>query len=73
MNSIGDGLLVETRIEDGKLLYERRWYHRGQAIYVEGKDMAKFPASISSIGNESVSIFEIKLIQLITIKVVYLF
>lgn len=55
INSLNDGLLVETKIEDGKLLYERRWYHRGQAIYVEGKDMSKFAASISSIGNESVS------------------
>lgn len=27
--------VVETRIEDGKLLYERRWFHRGQAVYVE--------------------------------------
>ncbi|XP_055629437.1 uncharacterized protein DDB_G0284459 isoform X2 [Toxorhynchites rutilus septentrionalis] len=27
--------LVETKIEDGKLLYERRWFHRGQPVYVE--------------------------------------
>lgn len=47
--------LVETRIEDGKLLYERRWFHRGQPVYIEGKDMAKFPATISAIGNEVVS------------------
>lgn len=48
--------LVETRIEDGKLLYERRWFHRGQSVYIEGRDMAKFPASISAIGTEAVSI-----------------
>lgn len=41
--------VVETRIEDGKLLYERRWFHRGQAIYVEGTDVSKFSASISAI------------------------
>lgn len=44
----------ETKIEDGKLLYERRWFHRGQAIFVEGKDFSRFPANISAIGNEAV-------------------
>lgn len=48
--------MVDTRIEDGKLLYERRWFHRGQSVYVEGKDMPKFPANISAIGTEAVSI-----------------
>ncbi|KAL7744530.1 hypothetical protein ACLKA6_017052 [Drosophila palustris] len=43
---------VETRIEDNKLLYERRWFCRGQHVYVEGKDMNKFAATISAIGNE---------------------
>nr|XP_032296378.1 sin3 histone deacetylase corepressor complex component SDS3-like [Drosophila virilis] len=43
---------VETRIEDNKLLYERRWFCRGQQIYVEGKDMNKFAATITAIGNE---------------------
>ncbi|XP_037933268.1 sin3 histone deacetylase corepressor complex component SDS3-like, partial [Teleopsis dalmanni] len=45
---------VETRIEDGKLLYERRWFHRGQQVYVEGKEMPKFAATINAIGNEVV-------------------
>ncbi|XP_054285193.1 sin3 histone deacetylase corepressor complex component SDS3 isoform X2 [Macrosteles quadrilineatus] len=43
---------METRIEDGKLLFERRWFHRGQPVYVEGKDMPRFPAVISAIGTE---------------------
>lgn len=47
--------MVETKIEDGKLLYERRWFHRGQPVYVEGKDIVKFSATISAIGNEIVS------------------
>lgn len=47
--------LVETRVEDGKLLYERRWFHRGQPVYIEGKDVAQFPANISAIGNDVVS------------------
>lgn len=41
--------VVETRIEDGKLLYERRWFHRGQAVYVEGTEVSKFSANISAI------------------------
>lgn len=47
--------LVETRIEDGKLLYERRWFHRGQSVYVEGRDMPKFAANISAIASDAVS------------------
>lgn len=47
---------IEARVEDGKLLFERRWFHRGQPVFVEGKEVAKFPAVISSISNEVVSI-----------------
>ncbi|XP_012268612.1 sin3 histone deacetylase corepressor complex component SDS3 [Athalia rosae] len=47
-----DAPLVETRIEDGKLLYERRWFHRGQPVYVEGKDLPRFAGNISAIGTE---------------------
>lgn len=46
--------VVETRIEDGKLLYERRWFHRGQAVYVEGTDVSKFSANISAIAGTDV-------------------
>ncbi|XP_034941785.1 sin3 histone deacetylase corepressor complex component SDS3 isoform X2 [Chelonus insularis] len=46
--------LVETRIEDGKLLYERRWYHRGQPVYVEGMELSRFGANISAIGTEAI-------------------
>ncbi|XP_041976999.1 sin3 histone deacetylase corepressor complex component SDS3 isoform X2 [Aricia agestis] len=44
----------DTRVEDGKLLYERRWFHRGQSVYVEGRDMPRFPAHIHSIADESI-------------------
>lgn len=52
--SYGDAPLPDTRIEDGKLLFERRWYHRGQPVYVEGKDISTYPAIITAIGTESV-------------------
>ncbi|XP_046997979.1 sin3 histone deacetylase corepressor complex component SDS3 [Schistocerca americana] len=48
--AVPENSLPETRIEDGKLLYERRWYHRGQPVYVEGKDISRFSAVISAIG-----------------------
>lgn len=54
-NSDTEGSTVpDTRIEDGKLLFEKRWFHRGQTVFVEGKQIIKFPAIISAIGNETV-------------------
>ncbi|XP_017794064.1 PREDICTED: sin3 histone deacetylase corepressor complex component SDS3 isoform X4 [Habropoda laboriosa] len=49
-----DTPMIETRIEDGKLLHERRWFHRGQPVYVEGKDLTRFAANISAIGTEAI-------------------
>ncbi|XP_059481743.1 sin3 histone deacetylase corepressor complex component SDS3 [Neocloeon triangulifer] len=71
--SYGDAPLPDTRIEDGKLLFERRWYHRGQPVYVEGKDISTYPAIITAIGTESISVkktldgakFKINLFQLV--------
>ncbi|KAI8434623.1 hypothetical protein MSG28_003156 [Choristoneura fumiferana] len=44
----------ETRVEDGKLLFERRWFHRGQSVYVEGRDMPRFPGHIHAITDEAI-------------------
>lgn len=43
----------DTRIEEGKLFYEKRWFRRGQSVQVESKT-EKFPAMISAIGNEAI-------------------
>ncbi|GLV35909.1 uncharacterized protein CBL_09873 [Carabus blaptoides fortunei] len=51
---IGDTPMVETKVEDGKLLYERRWFHRGQSVYVEGRDMTRFAANISAISSDMI-------------------
>lgn len=52
-----DITVVDTRIEDGKLLYERRWFHRGQAVYIEGTDVSRFAANISAIvGNDVIMV-----------------
>lgn len=45
---------TEARVEDGKLLYERRWYHRGQSIYVEGRDITRFPGHITAITSDAI-------------------
>ncbi|KAL0842442.1 hypothetical protein ABMA28_014542 [Loxostege sticticalis] len=45
---------TDTRVEDGKLLYERRWYHRGQSVYVEGRELPCFPGHIHAITDEAI-------------------
>ncbi|XP_050442843.1 sin3 histone deacetylase corepressor complex component SDS3 [Adelges cooleyi] len=50
----GSSAIPDTRIEDGKLLFEKRWYHRGQPVFVEGRQISKFAAVISAIGNETI-------------------
>ena len=43
----------DARIEDGKLFYEKRWFRRGQTVWVEGKD-GSYGATISAIGSEAI-------------------
>ncbi|XP_011549580.3 sin3 histone deacetylase corepressor complex component SDS3 isoform X1 [Plutella xylostella] len=52
---------METRVEDGKLLYERRWFHRGQAVHVEGRELPRFPGHIHAITDEAIWIRKINL------------
>uniref|UniRef100_A0A8C5TSV8 SDS3 homolog, SIN3A corepressor complex component n=1 Tax=Malurus cyaneus samueli TaxID=2593467 RepID=A0A8C5TSV8_9PASS len=40
----------EARVEDGKLYYDKRWYHKSQAIYLESKENTKLSCVISSVG-----------------------
>uniref|UniRef100_A0A3Q2NXZ5 SDS3 homolog, SIN3A corepressor complex component n=1 Tax=Fundulus heteroclitus TaxID=8078 RepID=A0A3Q2NXZ5_FUNHE len=44
----------EARIEEGKLYYDKRWYHKSQAIYLESKDNTKISCVISSVGNNEI-------------------
>ncbi|NWT05040.1 SDS3 deacetylase, partial [Mionectes macconnelli] len=44
----------EARIEDGKLYYDKRWYHKSQAIYLESKDNVKISCVISSVGSNEI-------------------
>ncbi|XP_068629750.1 sin3 histone deacetylase corepressor complex component SDS3 [Battus philenor] len=53
---VRDGEVTDARVEDGKLLYERRWFHRGQSVYVEGKgrEISRFPGHIHAITDEAI-------------------
>ncbi|KAF8792759.1 sin3 histone deacetylase corepressor complex component SDS3-like [Argiope bruennichi] len=45
-----NGNLLDIRVENGKLYYEKYWYHRGQQIYYDGKHIgSKISAVISAI------------------------
>jgi len=44
----------DARIEDGKLFYEKRWFRRGQTVWVETKDGQNYGATISAIGSEAI-------------------
>ncbi|CAB4059729.1 SUDS3 [Lepeophtheirus salmonis] len=46
--------ILETRIEDGKLFYEKKWFRRGQTVQVESFNGDKFSAVICNIGNEAI-------------------
>lgn len=52
--TVTESNLVEVRIEDGKLYYEKRWFHRGQPIYVESKESGKFSGVISAVGTTEI-------------------
>jgi len=52
-SSGGGGYHRDTRIEEGKLFYEKRWFRRGQSVQVETKN-DKFPAMITAIGTEDI-------------------
>ena len=45
----------EVRIEDNKLFLERKWFHRGQPVYVESRDNSRYSAVISAIQADAVS------------------
>ncbi|RXN07226.1 sin3 histone deacetylase corepressor complex component SDS3 isoform X1 [Labeo rohita] len=46
----------EARIEEGKLYYDKRWYHKSQAIYLESKENTKISCVISSVGTNEVRV-----------------
>ncbi|KAI0227575.1 Sin3 histone deacetylase corepressor complex component SDS3 [Lamellibrachia satsuma] len=46
--------VYEARIDDGRLYFDKRWFHRGQGVFVESKELGKVAAVISAIGTMEV-------------------
>lgn len=47
-------LNFDVYFEDGKLFYEKRWYERGQQIYVENKENVHYFGGITAINTGEV-------------------
>uniref|UniRef100_A0A8D8RNZ7 Sin3 histone deacetylase corepressor complex component SDS3 n=1 Tax=Cacopsylla melanoneura TaxID=428564 RepID=A0A8D8RNZ7_9HEMI len=56
LKEIARAAVSEVKIEDGKLWYERRWFHRGQSVFVEGKTVGRFAANVSLVSGDAVSV-----------------
>lgn len=48
------GAVYEARIEDGKLFYENRWFHKGQHIFIDSKEHGQESGVISSIAQSEI-------------------
>jgi len=46
--------LFDARIDDGRLYYDKKWYHRNQPVFVESKDSGKVSAVISAVGTQEI-------------------
>ncbi|XP_028396570.1 sin3 histone deacetylase corepressor complex component SDS3-like [Dendronephthya gigantea] len=57
-NQVADPIVThyDIRVEDGKLFFDRRWYHRGQQVYVESKENGKVSGIIHAIGPSEICI-----------------
>lgn len=48
------GAIYEARIDEGKLFYENRWFHKGQHIFIESKEHGQESGVISSISQNEI-------------------
>jgi len=46
--------VYEARIDDGRLYFDKRWFHRGQPVFVESRETGKVSAVISAIGTQEI-------------------
>ncbi|XP_048757363.1 sin3 histone deacetylase corepressor complex component SDS3-like isoform X1 [Ostrea edulis] len=52
-------IIAEAKIDDGRLYYDKRWFHRNQPVFVESKDMGKFTGVITAVGTQEIWIRKI--------------
>lgn len=48
--------VYDAKIEDGKLFYDKKWFHRGQNVLIESNEF-KFNAILAQIGSSEVCVF----------------
>ncbi|KAK3595712.1 hypothetical protein CHS0354_025334 [Potamilus streckersoni] len=46
--------LADVKIDDGRLYYDKRWFHRNQPVFVESRDNGKFSGVITAIGTNEI-------------------
>ncbi|KAK3084624.1 hypothetical protein FSP39_016469 [Pinctada imbricata] len=46
--------VAEAKIDDGRLYYDKRWFHRNQPVFVESKDLGKVSGVITAIGTQEI-------------------
>lgn len=45
---------VEVRSEDGRLLYDKKWFHKGCSVVVETRENGRYSGSLHSIGQSEI-------------------
>ncbi|XP_015762407.1 PREDICTED: sin3 histone deacetylase corepressor complex component SDS3-like [Acropora digitifera] len=45
---------LEVRSEDGKLLYDKKWFHKGCSVVVETRENGRYSGSLHSIGQSEI-------------------
>ncbi|KAL5016824.1 hypothetical protein ScPMuIL_006413 [Solemya velum] len=46
--------LSDIKIDDGRLYYDKRWFHRNQPVFVESKENGKTSGVIASVGTQEI-------------------
>lgn len=47
-------LVSDVKIDDGRLYYDKRWFHRNQPVIVECRDTGKFSGVITAVGTQEI-------------------
>ncbi|KAJ7387181.1 Sin3 histone deacetylase corepressor complex component SDS3 [Desmophyllum pertusum] len=45
---------MEVRSEDGKLLYDKKWFHKGCGVVVETRENGRYSGSLHSVGQSEI-------------------
>ena len=48
-------IIYDARIDDGRLYYDKKWFHRQQPVFVVSKDIGKDSYVITAVGTQEVS------------------